>query len=505
MVMTQAIHPALYEINTRVWLQEIASKLGRPATLDDVPNASLDRLAERGIDLVWLLGVWQTGPAGRTVSVGNPQWRAGYKNILPDFKDDDVCGSPFAIRQYAVDESLGGPEALCRMRQRLRERGIRLVLDFVANHTALDHPWIDDHPEYYVQGTDRHHAEEPQNFCRIETPRGLLVLAHGRDPYFSGWPDTLQLNYQHGGLRQAMTAELLAAADQCDGLRCDMAMLILPDVFQRTWDGLATPADGSAPVNAPFWPKAIAQVRERRPDFVFMAEVYWDLEWALQQQGFDYTYDKRLYDRLHARDAESVRKHLWAEIDFQRKSARFLEKHDEPRAAGAFPPHIHKTAATVAFLSPGLHFFHDGQLEGRRIRAGVHLNRRPVEPIDVNLQTFYLRLLECVRRPEVRSGNWRLLECRPAWEGNPTANQFLAFAWDNPQGDRLLVAVNYGHSRGQCYVHHAFPDLPGKKWLLRDLLDSATYERDRDSLAAYGLYLDLPEWGRHVFELKPIS
>src|SRR5262249_54920202 len=151
---------------------------------------------------------------------------------------------------------------------------------------------------------------------------------------------------RHGGLRQAMGMELLAAAEQCDGLRCDMAMLVLPDVFQRTWGDLSKPADGTPPVDLAFWPEAIARVRMVRPDFLFMAEVYWDLEWVLQQQGFDYTYDKRLYDRLHARDAESVRKHLWADMDFQRKSVRFLEKHDEPRAAGAFPPHIHKTAAT---------------------------------------------------------------------------------------------------------------------------------------------------------------
>src|SRR5262249_35078435 len=150
----------------------------------------------------------------------------------------------------------------------------------------------------------------------------------------------------------------------CDGVRCDMAMLLLPDVFQRTWGNRSLPPGGVAPVDTPFWPEAIMAVRQRQPRCVFLAEVYWDLEWTLQQQGFDYTYDKRLYDRLHVRDAEGVRGHLWADLEFQRKSTRFLENHDEPRAAGAFPPQVHRAAATVAFLVPGMRFFHEGQLEG---------------------------------------------------------------------------------------------------------------------------------------------
>src|SRR5437773_7011862 len=108
-----------------------------------------------------------------------------------------------------------------------------------------------------------------------------------------------------------------------------------------------------------------------------MAAVYWDLEWVLQQQGFADTYDKRLYDRLHQRDARGVAGHLQADLDFQRKSVRFLENHDEPRAAEAFPPGVHEAAAVLTHLAPGLHFFHEGELEGRRRKASLHLARRP--------------------------------------------------------------------------------------------------------------------------------
>ena len=165
-----------------------------------------------------------------------------------------------------------------------------------------------------------------------------------------------------------------------------------------------------------------------------MAEVYWDLEWTMQQQGFDYAYDKRLYDRLRERHARPVREHFHAGLDYQDKLARFLENHDEPRAAATFPPDVHEAAAVITFLSPGLRFFHQGQFEGRRKRISPHLVRGPQEPIDRRLEQFYERLLAVLRRPAVRDGHWQLLDCTPAWDGNWTWDCFLAFAW---QGRRM--------------------------------------------------------------------
>jgi hypothetical protein len=223
---------------------------------------------------------------------------------------------------------------------------------------------------------------------------------------------------------------------------------------------------------------------------------------VLLQQGFDYAYDKRLYDRLRAGQAGPVRDHLKADLDFQRRCVRFLENHDEPRAAAAFPPEVHRAAAVLTFLVPGLRFFHEGQLEGRRVRVPVQLGRRPAEPTDEALRDFYGRLLECLKRPEVRDGRWRLCACRPAWDGNPTAERFVAFTWEGGPGRRLLAAVNYGPTRGQCYVEPVLPDLRGRDFLLRDLLGLAEYRRGGDELAARGLYLDVPAWGAHVFEVR---
>lgn len=489
------LYPALYQINTRVWLTELSRKLGRRATLDEIPNDELDRLAKIGFDWIWLLSVWQTGLAAQKISRSSPELHREFLETLPDLCDDDIPGSGFAITGYTVHESLGGDAALARLRERMASRGLRLMLDFVPNHVGLDHPWIDDHPEYFIVGTERDLASAPQNYARIKRKQGDIVLAHGRDPYFAGWSDTLQLNYGNPATQQAMIGELLKIAEQCDGVRCDMAMLVLPDVFERTW-GIQS---------QPFWPKAIRRVREQSPEFCLMAEVYWDLEWALQQQGFDYTYDKRLYDRLRDGHARPVREHLYADLDYQRKMVRFLENHDEPRAAATFPHAMHEAAAAIAYLSPGLRFFHQGQFEGRTKHISPHLGRGPDEPVNEQIRQFYDQLLALLRQPAVRDGRWELLECAPAWAENWTWDCFLAFACQAGGAERLLAVINYAPNQSQCYVRLPFADLAGKRWQLQDQLGGARYERDGNDLQARGLYIDAAPWQRSVFAFEPVS
>jgi hypothetical protein len=490
--MATVRYPLLYQLNTRALLTERSQSLRRRATLDDISDLELDRLAELGFDWVWLLSVWQTGLAARSVSRSNPQWRSEFAETLPDLREEDIAGSGFAITGYSVHADLGGDPALARLRQRLQRRGIKLMLDFVPNHVGLGHPWVETHLEYFIQGTTSDLARAPQNYTSVQRPQGNLILAHGRDPYFPGWPDTLQLNYANPATQEAMIRELLKIADQCDGVRCDMAMLVLPDIFERTW-GQRAPL---------FWPTAIKRVRAQVPGFLFMAEVYWDLEWTLQQQGFDYTYDKRLYDRLREQHARPVRDHLHAGLDYQAKLARFLENHDEPRAAATFPRGTHEAAAVITFLSPGLRFFHEGQFQGPKKRISPHLSRRPEEPVDVDLEKFYTRLLAILRQPLLRSGHWQLLECVPAWDGNWSWDCFVAFAWHGAAEERLVVTVNYAPNQSQCYVRLPFTKLGNRPWRLRDLLGDATYDRDGNDLVGRGLYLDVPGWNAAVFALE---
>jgi glycosidase len=477
---------ALFEIDTRPWLNRLSREAGRPVTLADVTGPVLDDIVRRGFDWVWLMGVWQTGAAGRAVSRGTPSWRPEFEAALPDLTDDDICGSPYAIQAYEVDTVLGGPAALAVFRKRLAARGLRLMLDFVPNHTAPDHAWVHSHPDFYVQGSEAALAAQPESYLKV----GAHILARGRDPNFPAWPDTLQLDYANPALQGARVAELKAIAGQCDGLRCDMAMLLLPEVFQRTW-GVTPP---------PFWRKAIDAVREVHAGFTFLAEAYWDLEWALQQQGFDYCYDKRLYDRLQYADAGAIRGHLQAGLDYQDRLARFLENHDEPRAAATFPWPQHQAAAIVTFFAPGLRFFHQGEREGARVRLPVHLCRGPAEPRNAEIAAFYDRLMSCLPG----KGAWSLIEPKEAWNGNPTAQDFIAYGWSMPEGNNLVVVVNFSGHQSQCRLPLPFADLAGRRFRLVDAMGGEIYDRDGNEMAGPGLFIDLAPWRYNVFKLESV-
>jgi glycosidase len=476
-------------------MTELSRKLGCHVTLDEIPDVELDKLADSGFDWIWFLSVWQTGKEGQRISRQNPGWRKEFQETLPDLKEEDVAGSGFAITRYKVSEELGGDAALSRLRKRLRERGMKLMLDFVPNHTAPDHDWVREHTDFYIRATEADLEREPGNFTRISLDEGDILLAHGRDPFFPGWPDTLQLNYGNSLLQEALICELTRIAGQCDGVRCDMAMLVLPDVFERTW-GIKSP---------PFWPEATRRVRKANAEFCFMAEVYWDLEWTLLQQGFDYAYDKRLYDRLKEGHAKPVREHFYAGLDYQSNMARFLENHDEPRVAADFPAGMHEAAAILTFLSPGLRFFHQGQFQGRKKRISPHLVRAPEETVDEKLEMFYYTLRDILRRPVFRNGKWQLLECAEAWEGNWSNDGYISFAWQGAGEEKMLIAVNYSPDQGQCYIRLPFQDMGNKSWVLHDLIGGSTFEREGDDLQAQGLYLDEPGWKIYVFSLNIIQ
>jgi hypothetical protein len=332
---------------------------------------------------------------------------------------------------------------------------------------------------------------------------GDRVLACGRDPYFPAWEDVLQLDAFSAELRAVASETLVGILDQCDGVRCDMAMLLLNDVFERTWGARV----GGAPASE-YWTDVIAAVRAAHPGALLVAEAYWDLEWRLQQLGFDACYDKRLYDRLVHADAEAVRLHLCADLDYQRGLVRFIENHDEPRAAVALPGERGRAAAVVALTQPGLRLIHDGQLEGRRVQLPVVLGRGPDEPVDEALAAWYARLLRVVDRPALRSGRWTLCD-RSGWPGNDRWAQLVAWCWaggpdeDADGAERWLIVVNLGDApaAGHVRVPAAWGDLRGRTLRLVDPVHDSAFHRTGDMLLD-GLYVELPPWGRHLFSIR---
>jgi glycosidase len=481
-------HPAIYEINTWVWLSAISAKVGRAIDLSSVPEAEWDAIAKFGFEAVWLMGVWERSPACIAVSNQNQHLLDDFRRALPDFCPEDNVGSAYSVRGYAVDPHLGGEEGLATARRELTRRGMRLILDFVPNHVADDHPWVVEHPEYFIRGDSEDARDDTAAFVPIDG----RVYARGRDPYFPAWPDVLQLNAFAPGLRRAAIQTMLAIARQCDGVRCDMAMLVLNPIFEHTWGRRA----GQRP-KIEYWSEVIPPVRDRYPDFLFVAEAYWDSEWELQQLGFDYCYDKRLYDRLEHGDPESVRLHLRADPAYQAKLVRFVENHDEPRAAAIFSGGKEEAVALTAATVPGARLFYEGQLEGRKIRPPVFLGRRPEERPNEEVESFYERLLGVIDDPLFHEGDWSLCRCT-GWSDNPSFESLVAWCWEQGE-DRAIVVVNLTGAPAQGKVHLPWSDPQENAWRLRDCLSDAVYDRDGAEMSRQGLYVGLEPWKYHLF------
>jgi glycosidase len=481
-------HPHLLEISAWPWLERLSSRgAGEPVTLGSVPPPEWDAIAALGFDYVYLMGVWRRSPLGRELARTDPALRAEYDRVLPGWTEADVPGSPYCISAYEPDDRMGGWAGLDGARAALHARGMGLFVDFVPNHTGFDHPWVATHPTRYVLGDEPDWTVAPEDFHRADR----VMIARGRDPYFAPWRDVAQLNYCNPDTRQAMIDVLRQIAAHADGVRCDMAMLVLNQVFDATWRRVLRER---WPMPAgEFWPEAIAAV----PSLIYLAEVYWDLEWRLQQQGFQFTYDKRLLDRLHASPPSDVRGQLLAQPPFRDRLARFLENHDEPRSACALGARLEAAAAMLASI-PGMRFFFDGQLDGARVRAPVQLGRWPEEQGSPAVRDIYERLLAAADENVFHDGDWTLLDVTRA--DDDSYADILAWRWRH--GENIaLVAVNLG---GNIAHGHVAPgDLPdGGAWNFEDRLTGARYRWTREALTATGLYVRLEGGRAHVFEVR---
>ncbi len=455
-------NPTLYQINTRVWLH----RFGTPTRLLEVPDEYWSSLASLGVDYVWLMGVWANCRDKAPQYALEAGLQEAYRQALPDWKTEDIIGSPYAIDAYQLHPDLGETSDLIILRDRLHQHGLKLILDFVPNHFHADSRWVASNPEYFLSVESSWLEQEPDTFFRPATQPDQ-VLAHGKDPNFAAWKDTVQVDYSNAAARRFMRDQLIRLGEYCDGVRCDMAMLPVREVFFRTW-GHVVPMERWS--GEPFWEGAIQAVRGRHPEFLFLAEVYWNMEWDLQKRGFDFTYDKRLLDRIRHESSQTIGLHLQAEVDFQHRSARFLENHDEDRVLSFFDAHRAQVAAIISYTLPGMRFFFQGQWEGRRVRLPVQLGREPKEfscvcavperlgPLGglpgseivcACTALFYQRLLDLLRKPTLRSGTWQLMEneqIRPllAWKWIGVHNSIYVIVNSDPHTVRRALTIPPG-------------------------------------------------------------
>ena len=455
-------------------------------TLGEVPEAEWDALAALPVDAVWLMGVWERSPEGLAIALADPALDAGNRAALPDLRPEDVIGSPYCVRDYVVDERFGGPDGLAHAREQLARRGLGLILDYVPNHVAPDHPWATSRPECLLAGTRLTRAEHPEAFLR--TPAG--IVARGRDPYFPPWPDVVQLNAFSPALRDAVATTLVEIGGQCDGLRCDMAMLMTNEVFARTWGVRA----GSAPAEE-YWPALIARVKAGAPRPAVHRR-------GLLGHGVDAPAARirpllrqaslrppgARPGRIGTRSPPSRRRLPGAPAPVRREPRRAARRRHVRSLAGARGRRRGVDVAGRAALPRR-------PARGNRTHIPVFLGRGPDEPTDSDLHAFYARLLRAVAESGLRTGEWRLCE-RSGWPDDDSYRRLVAWCWSNP-GSRHLVVVNLSDAPATARVHLPWTDLAGRSWTLADRLAGQRFERAGDELDDQGLYVGLNPWASH--------
>lgn len=483
----------IFEINTRVLLR----RLNLPDILH-VPDEYWQNLKEIGMTHIWLMGVWKTSTSSIKKYCFSQGLISEYKNTLDDWSEKDVIGSPYAIEDYKVHPWIAKSNSSLReLKVKLNKIGLGLILDFIPNHFNSESKLLKSHPDVFLKGSTDHFNKDSKTFFSVPQMDNAFN-AHGKDPYFDAWTDTAQLNYFSEQTHNFMIKKMLKIADLCDGVRCDMAMLVLNEVFNNTWGGSTKQYNIADDVDE-FWKTAISSVKKKYPDMIFIAEAYWNLEWQLQQLGFDFTYDKRLYDRIVTGEVQHIQEHLKADSSYQEKSLRFIENHDEKRALTVLGKEQSKAAAVIISSVPGAKLFHDGQFEGRKIKLPVQLGREPLEEFDEELKEFYENLLKQIGDELSEELEWIQLFPGEAWSGNGSFRRILCW-WLSGKTKKFLVCVNYSNEKSQCRVK-----LPEKyktdEVLFSDLLNNENYMRLSKELNVAGLYVELEPWKYHLFEI----
>lgn len=479
------------------WLHDLNRKEGYEVNLRNIPPREWRRLKDVGMDLIWLMGIWQRSPHSIKEARGEPSLVQECRTIFDDFEIADIAGSPYAVHDYVPDPTFGSEEDLKALKKQMEGEGLFLILDFVPNHTACDHHWIKTHPEYYILDKPKESSGCSEGFFLADSMKGKVCIAHGKDPYFPPWTDTAQINYARPETLRAMTELLTRLATYCHGLRCDMAMLPLKEVFRESW-GRYLREEWNA---EEFWALTIDCLRSKGIPFLLLAEAYWGKEKDLLNLGFHCAYDKHLYDLMVEGDIQGLRNHLLAPVANQAKMVRFLENHDEPRAIKAFGPDRIKCAMVIHSTLPGMRFWQHGQFEGNRIRVPVQVRRAPKEIIDDDLKDFTVRLLNEVNHPALHEGGWEICSTQ-GWPDNPSHQNLLAWCWRKGEYRRLVV-MNFSTSPAQGYVRLPTNWLhEGEQFLLSDPLKGENFLRSAKETDQSGLYVGLDKHDFHFFRVE---
>lgn len=509
----------LYELNLRTWQSgrdvEGIPHIGglRALTSDDLRN-----IKASGFQSLWLMGLWEVGPRVRAIS----------RNYGEDFQ-----GSPYAIYDYKVSQDVGTEADLDALIALAHRIGMKIIVDFVPNHMGIDSAWLNSHPEFFLHKlaapgderlTDEELLQKYPSYFPYRTPAypedgqrvpKLILVAYGRDPYFYPWIDTAQLDYARPELRAHLIQMLCQMARRVDGVRCDMAMLVLKEQVKAHRHPHMPREQFERLMPHEFWSEAIQAVKRVNPQFTFIAETYWSMEGQLQLLGFDYTYNKPLYEALchalHVGHAEGLMNFLRSlGNEYLSRSVHFLENHDEERAMNAFGEDRQRAAAVVLSTLPGVALVHQGQMEGWRERLPVQrvvpLQR---EPVNTALSNYYKHLLHATDLPVFRGGRMHVLYCSNpaiiAYARGGSGQQALVIVNSSAHIQRGLVYVSPGlrlESTITYWFYDLFYDL--KSPSVRELETiQPSYQYPAAQVLKQGMFVELRPYDAHVFLVAP--
>ena len=465
--------------SSHVWLNQLARAYGRAvATLGDVPDEELDRLASLGVTGLWLIGLWQRSRASAEI-----KRRRG---------DHDAVASAYSIDEYRIADDLGGEGAYEQLRERAAARGIRLAADMVPNHMGLDSGWVVEHPDRFISvaeppfpaysftgpdlSPDRrveltiedHYwdgTDAAVVFRRRDTASGeTRFVYHGNDGTSFPWNDTAQLDYLQPAVREAVIQTILAVARRAPILRFDAAMVLARRHIRRLWyprpgEGGAIPsraehaisdAEFDALMPHEFWREVVDRVARDAPGTLLLAEAFWLMEgYFVRTLGMHRVYNSAFMHMLRDEDNAGYRRVMKDTLEFDPgvlgRFVNFLTNPDERPAAEQFGTGDKAfSAATLLATMPGLPMLGHGQVEGYRERYGMEFRAaRWDEPVDTaHAEHFERTIVPLLRRRADFAGteHFHLYDATAA-DGSVVEDVY-AFTNEH-EGRRALVLVHH--------------------------------------------------------------
>ena len=546
--------------HTYVWLHQLSRKYQRPITrLDQIPDAELDTLARWGFSGLWLIGLWERGPASRRIKQmsGNPE----------------AVASAYSVLEYEIAADLGGPAALQNLKERAWRRGIRLASDMVPNHVSIDSKWVVEHPQWFISldhspfpsytfnGPDLswdgrvgivledHYYSRTDAavvFKRVDRWTGSeTYIYHGNDGTMMPWNDTAQLNYLLPEVREAVIQTILHVARQFPVIRFDAAMTLAKLHYQRLW--FPEPGTGGAiPSRADhgmtreqldelmpeeFWREVVDRVAAEAPDTLLLAEAFWLMEgYFVRTLGMHRVYNSAFMNMLRDEDNAKYRSVMKNTMEFDpeilRRYVNFVNNPDERTAVEQFGKgDKYFGICTMMATLPGLPMFGHGQIEGFAEKYGMEYQRAywDEEPDADFVRRHEWEIAPLLHRRHLFAGvdNFLLYDFF-APEGHVNED---VFAYSNRAGDERTLVVyhnKFATARGWIRTSAAYSVKTGEGdrrrlvqrslseglglhaeddyfTIFRDQVAGLEYIRGSRELAEKGLYVELHAYQRNVF------